>query len=149
MNIYILISLFIILVIGLVVYFKFKRNYFNKYKYIRIVKYNNDKTVTVSYKKQENFNIDNSLLVNPEHIFNFKGYTSIITTSNAQESINPLNFDSKFNATDYKSAIRSKVISETFESLKPDKLDKIMALLFLNILQLIAIVYLIYNLMEV
>jgi len=146
MNIYVLIVLLVILVVGVVLYFKVKRNYFNKFKYVRIVTYNEDMSIKVSYQKKESFNKDNSILINPKHVYNYNGYTSIIKTSLAQESINPIDFESKFDAKIYKTAIRSKLIGETFESLKADKFDKIMALLFLNVMQLIAISYLVYEL---
>jgi len=146
MGIYISIALLIILIAGLIIYFKFKRNYFNKFQYVRLVTYNKDMSIKVQYIKKESFNKQNDILINDTHVFNFKGYTSIILTDDSRESINPLNFESKFNAKDFKSAMRSKLISETFESLKTDKFDKIMALLFLNILQLLAIIYLIYSL---
>ena len=149
MNIYILITLLVILIVGLVIYFKFKRNYFNKFQYVRLVTYNKDMTIKVRYIKRNNFNNDNSILINEKHVYNFKGYTTIIKTDTSQESINPLNFKSKFDANHYKTAIRTKLISETFDSLKRDKFDKIMALLFLNVMQLLAIAYLLYTFMEV
>ena len=139
----------IIGLIALVIYFKFKRNYFNKFQYVRLVTYNKDMTVKVSYIKRKDFNTDNSILINEKHVYNFKGYTTIIKTDTCQESINPLDFKSKFNSEHYKTAIRTKLISETFNSLKKDKFDKIMALLMLNGFQLLAIMYLIYMLLEV
>lgn len=126
-----------------------KRNFLNKHKYIRLVKYNSDMSVTVNYIKRDVFNKNNEILINPKHVYNFNGYTTIILTSNSQESINPLDFDSKYSAKDYQNAIRTKVVSDVFETLKPDKFDKVMALLFLNGLQLLAIGYLIYMLVEV
>ena len=142
-----LIILAVFLVVGIILYFTVKRNYFNKYKYVRLVKYNKDMSIKVFYIKRKEFNKDGAILINEKHVFNFKGYTSIIITDNSNETINPLDFDSKFDSTDYKSAIRSKLIKDTFESLKVDKFDKIMMLIVLNIAQLIAIAYLLYMLM--
>jgi len=135
------------IIIGLVYYFGFRRNYFNKYKYIRLVRYNDDKTISVKYIKKEHFNKDLSILINPEHIYNFNGYQTVVTTSKSNESINPIDFTSKFDPKDFKSAIRSKLIAETFASLQPDKFDKMMMLLVLSGLQLIAIAYVLYTLM--
>ena len=135
------------LVVGIVLFFTVKRNYFNKYKYVRLVRYNNDMSISVSYYKKEQFNKNDAILINPDHVFNFKGYTSIIITSQSSESINPLDFNSKFNKKDFETAMESKLIQETFASLKADKFDKIMMLLFLNIAQLVAISYLLYNML--
>ena len=135
------------LVVGIVLFFTVKRNYFNKYKYVRLVRYNNDMSISVSYYKKDQFNKNDAILINPDHVFNFKGYTSIIITSQSSESINPLDFNSKFNKKDFETAMESKLIQETFASLKADKFDKIMMLLFLNIAQLVAISYLLYNML--
>jgi len=105
-------------------------------------------TVSVRYIKRNKFNTDKSLLINPKHVFNFNGYTSVITTYKTAESINPLDFESKYSVNDYKTAIKSKLISDTFATLKVEKFDKVMALIFLNVITLIAIVYLIYNTVE-
>jgi len=139
------IILLLVLIIGFIIFLFTKRNFFNKYKFIRIVQYNNDMTITVKYIKRDQFNVDNKILVNSKHIFNFTGYKSIIITSEANESINPLDFESKYSAKDYQTAIKSKIISEAFASLKEDKFDKVMALIMLNVIQLIAIAYLLYN----
>lgn len=147
--IYILIG---VLVIGLIIYLFFKRNYFNKYKYVRLVKYNDDMTETVQYIKRKIFNKGNEedhILINPKHIYNFKGYTSVIITSKSQESINPIDFESKYSAKDYKTAMKSKHIKDAFDSMKVEKFDKVMFLLILSIVQLIAIAYLLYNLIGV
>ena len=128
-------------------YFLFKRNYFNKYKYIRLERYHEDMSITVSYIKKDKFNLDDSILINPQHIYNFKGYQTVILTSRTQESINPIDFESKFDPSHFKSAMKSKLIAETFASLKVDKFDKLMMILFVNIIILVAIAYLIYNLM--
>jgi hypothetical protein len=104
-------------------------------------------SISVSYYKKEQFNKNDAILINPDHVFNFKGYTSIIITSQSSESINPLDFNSKFNKKDFETAMESKLIQETFASLKADKFDKIMMLLFLNIAQLVAISYLLYNML--
>ena len=135
------------LIFGVIFYLKYRRNYFNKYKYIRLVRYNDNMTIDVLYIKKENFNQDNAILINPKHIYNFKGYQSVIITSNSVESINPIDFESKYDPKDFQSAMRSKLIAETFASLKVDKFDKVMMLLLLSAVQLIAIAYLLYMVM--
>ena len=145
--IYIYYALPIILIIGVIIWLKFKRNYFNKYQYIRLVTYHEDMTISVKYIKKDQFNLDHSILINPKHIYNFKGYTTVVKTSHAQESINPIDFEAKFSAQEYKTAIKSKLISDTFATLKVDKIDKMMILIFLNIITLVAVAYLIYTLM--
>ena len=135
-----------ILLIGIVIYLVFKRNYFNKYKYIRLVTYNEDMTESIRYYKKEEFDYD-SIKINPKHIYNCKGYVSIITTSKAAESINPIDFESKYDAKLFKIAIKSKHISEAFKSMQPKKIDLIMVLVFISVIQLLAIAYLLYSLM--
>lgn len=135
----------VIALLGFIAYLIFKRNYWNKHKYIRLVQYKDDMTIKITYIKHEDFNTDKSILVNPKHVYNFKGYTSIIITSNSRESINPIDFQSKYSAEKFKTAMQSKLIQETFVTLNKDKFDKIMTLLLLNVIQLLAIVYLLYS----
>jgi hypothetical protein len=104
-------------------------------------------TININYIKKENFNQDGAIMINPKHVYDFKGYKTVVVTSNSAESINPLDFQSKYDPKDFKSAMHSKLISETFASLKVEKFDKLMMLLFLNVIQLIAIAYLLYTLM--
>jgi len=134
-----------VLLLGIIVKILLSRNYFNKYKFIRLVTYDDKMTVSVRYIKHKNFNQSGKLIINPKHIYNFKGYTTIITTSNSSESINPIDFESKFDKKMFDSAISSKLIAETFASLKVEKFDKMMFLLLLNVIQLIAIIYLLYT----
>lgn len=139
-----LITLAVILVFSLIGYLVVMRNPWNKHKYVRLVTYNDDMSVSIRYYKRHLFNADQSLLINPKHIFNSNGYTSVITSSYACESINPLDFKSKYERKDFKSAMSSKLIKETFATLKVEKFDKMMMLLLLNAIQLVAIVYLLY-----
>ena len=144
MNLIYIIIASVVLVIGIILKIALSRNYFNKYKYIRLVTYNENMQVQVQYIKHNQFNKDNRIVINPKHVYNFKGYTTVITTSNSPQSINPIDFESKFDKKHFDSAISSKLIAETFASMKVDKFDKIMFLVLLNAIQLIAIVYLLY-----
>lgn len=140
-----LIILLVILILGTVYWLFFRRNRFNAHKYVRLVTYNKDKSVKVQYFKREKFNLNQEILVDSERVFNFKGYTTLVTTSESKENINPLDFETKYNAKDYESAINSKLIKDTFATLKVEKFDKVMFLLGLSVIQLLAIIYLIYN----
>jgi len=138
----------IILIIGVIIKLLTSRNYFNKYKYVRVVEYDENMKISIRYIKHQHFNKDNAILINPKHVYNYKGYTTIVKTNLANESINPIDFESKYPADKYKSAIKSKVIADTFATLKVEKFDKLMFLLLLNAIQLIAIIYLLYMGME-
>lgn len=145
---YIYLMIFTIVLILCLVIFKifFGRSFLTKHKYIRLEKYTKDRTLYVTYHKKNKFNSDKALLINPTHVFTYNGYTSIITSDVAAESINPLDFDSKYNVADFKSAMKSNLILQTFNGLKVEKFDTIKFLLILSVIQLIAIVYLVYTL---
>lgn len=135
----------VILALGLIVYFAFKRNYFNKHKYIRLVTYHDDMTITVEYIKKVDFSeTKKEIKINPTHVFDFRGYKTIILTDKSCESINPLDFESKFSAKDYKSGMRSKLVKDAFDSVKTNKFDLVHFSLIINILSLLAIAYLLY-----
>ena len=144
-TIYILLG---ILILATIFYLLFKRNYFNKHKYIRVVTYNQDKTETIQYFKRDTFNKDNEiLLINSNHVYNCNGYQTLIKTSEARESINPIDFEARYPAKKYKTAIDSKAVKDAFNSMKVDKFDKITLLLILNAVTLLAIAYLLYNIL--
>jgi hypothetical protein len=113
---------------------------FSKHKYIRVIKFNTDKSTTVTYHLSSKFKP--SFLINPDHIFYYKGYRTIIITDKAAETINPLDFNSKFNHEDFQTAIESKLIKDTFTTLKPNLFDKTTFMLLLNIILTIAVIYL-------
>lgn len=126
-----------------IAFFFTRRNFFNKHKYVRLEEFRSDKSIKVKYIKRELFNADGKILVNPDHIFNFKGYTTIVKSSNSAESMNPLNFNSKYPAKKFETAIESKVISDTFNSLKKPKLDMLTIIAFLSGLNLLVLVYMV------
>jgi len=141
-----LISL-IVLIVGLLIYLFTGRNYFNKHKFVRLVKYKDDMSVQVKYIKREQFNKTNEILINPKHVFNLKGYTTVVITDKSSESINPNDFESKYSAKDFKSGMRSKLVKDAFDSVKVEKFDKMTFLLILSALQFLAIIYLLYSLL--
>jgi hypothetical protein len=113
---------------------------FNKHKYLRVIKFNSDKSTTVSYHLSDKFKP--SFLINPDHIFNYKGYRTIVITDKSAETINPLDFESKFNHEDFQTAIESKLIKDTFSTLKSNTIDKTTVMLLLNIILHIVVIYL-------
>lgn len=113
---------------------------FGKHKYLRVIKFNSDKSTTVTYHQSSKFRP--SFLINPNHVFDYKGYRTVVITDKSAETINPLDFSSKFNASDYQTAIESKLIKDTFSTLKPNKFDKTTFMLLLILLLNIAVIYL-------
>jgi hypothetical protein len=114
--------------------------FLNKHKYLRIIKFNSDKSSTITYHLSSKFTPN--FLINPNHIFNYNGYRTVIITDKSAETINPLDFDSKFNATDFETAIESKLIRDTFNTLKPKLFDTPTILLILNIIITFGVFYL-------
>ena len=144
MNILYIVFMLLILIIGIVLWFTLRRNFFTKHKYIRLVSYNKDMSVSVKYFKRENFNKNNIYLINDKHIYNFNGYTTVVITSESQESINPIDFESKYPADKFKTAIGSHVARDMFNTLEVSKIDKMSVLIALNVITLIGIAYLLY-----
>ena len=101
---------------------------FKRDKYIKVIKVHNNHDLTIKYYNKKTFKPD--FLVNDKHIFNHNGHTTVITSENKAETINPLELQSAYKAKDFKTAIESKIISETFASVKSNKLDLTTILLF-------------------
>lgn len=116
------------------------RTFLNKHIWLRVVVYNDDKSVTTTYYKSKSFKPN--FLINPEHVFIFNGYRSVLLTNKSAETINPLDFKSKYDVDHFHSAIESKLISETFTSLKKSTIDTTTILLILNAVLVIAVIYL-------
>lgn len=114
--------------------------FLNKHKYLRVIKFNSDKSSTITYHLSSKFTPD--FLINPDHIFIYKGYRTVIITDKSAETINPLDFNSKFNASDFKTAIESKLIKDTFSTLKPNLFDTTTIILILNLVISFGILYL-------
>ena len=113
---------------------------FGKHKYLRVIKFNSDKSTTVTYHLSDKFKP--SFLINPNHIFNYKGYRTIVITDKSAETINPLDFESKFNHEDFQTAIESKLIKDTFTTLKTNTFDRTMFMLLIIIILNITVIYL-------
>ena len=103
------------------------------------VTYKSDKTFKI--KKIKNIENEN-ILINPDHIFFDKqGNRYILATDQSAETINPLDFDSKFSASEFKTAIESKLINDLFKSFDDRKLSIDRLLLFVNIFLTFILVY--------
>jgi len=100
-------------------------------KYIKVYKFRNDKTLEVNIYAKNGFKPD--FLLNPDHVFNHAGFSAVIISDTKAETINPLDLKSKYNVKDFTTAINSKLIHETFSTLKSDKIDLVKVLLFVNI----------------
>lgn len=107
----------------------FKR--FHKHDFIRVITFNNDKTSAVQYHASKKYKP--SYLINPDHIFLWNGYRTIIIKEGGIETINPLDFESKYDESNFTTAINSKLIRETFTSLKTNKIDLMQIILFLSL----------------
>lgn len=114
--------------------------FLNKHKYLRVIKFNSDKSSTITYHLSSKF-VPN-FLINPDHIFYYKGYRTIIITDKSAETINPLDFSSKFNPVDFQTAIESKLISDTFSTLKPKLFEPTTIMLLLNLIFTVGVLYL-------
>jgi len=113
--------------------------FLNKHKYLRVIKFNSDKSSTITYHLSSKFKPD--FLINPDHIFIYNGYRTVIITDKSAETINPLDFNSKFNSSDFKTAIESKLIKDTFNTLKHNKFDTTTILLLLNLVITFGVFY--------
>lgn len=103
---------------------------FNKRKFYKII-FKSDKTFYV--KRIKNTETE-SILINPNHIFNdSSGNRYILTTDKSAESINPLDFSSQFSPKEFRTAIETKLISDLFKNFDDKKLSIDRILLFVNI----------------
>ena len=116
------------------------RTRFNKHKYLRVIKFNTDKSMETTYHISATYNPP--FAIDPNHVFNWKGYRTVIISNISAQTINPLDFTSKYDANHFRVAVESKLISDTFTSLKP-KIDTTTILLIVNIFFSLAVIYLI------
>ena len=112
---------------------------FKRKKRLYKIIYKSDKTLNI--KKIKNIDTEN-ILINPNHIFfDAKGNRYILTTDQSAESINPLDFESKFSPKEFRTAIESKLINDLFRSFDDKKLSIDRILLFVNIFMTFMILY--------
>ena len=124
---------------------------FNKHKYIRLITFKNDKSVSVRYFKSKEFerycNESKGLLVDPNHMFIQRGFRTFITAENTAQTINPLDIKSQYDAIKFEIAIQNKVIRDTFNKFENKKFD-LNTMLLIGILAALGIL-LYYQLMGV
>ncbi len=113
--------------------------FLNKHKYLRVIKFNSDKSSNITYHLSSKFKPN--FLINPDHIFLYNGYRTVIITDKSAETINPLDFESKFNSSDFQTAIESKLIKDTFSTLKHNIFDTPTILLLINLIITLAVLY--------
>lgn len=116
-----------------------RRIILKKSNYVKLIKFDNTKQVRVSLVKKSNFKPN--FLINPNHVFFHNGFTTYLLSDSKAETINPLDLKSAFNVKDFETAIESKIINETFATLKTDKIDIVKILLFANIVISLILVY--------
>lgn len=108
--------------------FKFK---YREYNYIKVINFNKQKGLEINTYKKQGFKPD--FLLNPDHVFNLNGFATVVKSDTVAETINPLDLKSQYNVEDFTTAINSKLIHETFSSMKVEKIDMVKVLLFVNI----------------
>lgn len=112
---------------------------FKKNLYLRVIKFNKDKSSTITYYNKKN---QPAFLINPDHVFLSNGFRTVVITDKSAETINPLNFNSKYSVNDFTSAIESKIIKDTFATIEKKGLDFTLLLLIGNIIISLAIIFL-------
>ncbi len=120
---------------------------FNKHKYMRVITFYSDKTSKITYHKKDTFKPD--YLVNPDHIFLSNGFTTIVTSDNAPETINPLDFESQYPKEKFETAINTKIIKDTFSTMKKRGLDLVLIFSGITTLVVVIILYLMIKQMGV
>lgn len=111
---------------------------FNRKKFYKVI-YKSDKT----FKIQKIKNIDKeNILINPDHIFlDKRGNRYVLISDKSAETINPLDFESKFSASEFKTAVESKLINDLFKNFDDGKLTIERILLIINIFMTFGILY--------
>lgn len=115
------------------------RTFWNKHKFIKVIKFNKDKTSMTTYYRLASFKP--IYLINPNNVFNSNGYSTILITDESTENINPLDFKSKYELSKFQSAINNKLIQDTFNTLKSNKFDLTQIIVFGLILINIVMLY--------
>ena len=101
---------------------------FFKNKYLQVVYYGSDKIRKIYYvKPTKDYLItinSKTYKINSNHIFyTDNGFRSVIVNDLSAETINPLDFESKFNADDFNTAINNNLIKQTFETFSDNQID--------------------------
>ena len=118
-----------------------------KKNYIKLIYFDNARQIHIQYKRKAKFKPH--FKINHNHAFFHKGFTAFLIAENKAETINPLDLKSAFNAKDFKTAIETKLINETFANLKTDKIDMVKLLLLGNVALSTIIIYFLMKMQEV
>lgn len=111
-----------------------------KSKYIKVYTFTDTKSLQVKYYKDKNLPKD--LLINPDHVFNHRGYRTVLTTNKVAESINPLNFNSKFDKSLFEVAINNNFAKDLLSTTSDKKLDITQKLLIGTLAAIGIVIYL-------
>jgi hypothetical protein len=111
---------------------------FFKNKYLQVVYYGSDKIRKIYYvKPTKDYLItinSKTYKINSNHIFyTSNGFRSVIVNDLSAETINPLDFESKFNADDFNTAINNNLIKQTFETFSDNQIDWLKVIMFGNL----------------
>ena len=98
-----------------------------KSKYIKVYTFTDTKGLDVKYYKDKDLPKD--LLINPDHVFNHRGYRTIMTTNKVAETINPLDFNSNFDKSLFEVAINNNFAKDLLSTTSDSKIDKTQMLL--------------------
>lgn len=123
--------------------------YFKKYKpqnLIKIIEVKNNKYITTSYY-DKNDNYVKGILINKEAIYyDSKKIATIVMNCDNAENLNLFTQKPAYNRDEYKVAINTKLIKDTFATLNEGDINKKMLLiLFINIIISVLILILLYK----
>lgn len=110
---------------------------FFRNRYLKVILFKTDKTQSVYYIKPISDIIyagGLSIKLNSDHIFYSNRFKTIIATNESAQSINPLDFKSKFSVKEFNTAINNNLVKDTFETLKDNKIEWLKIILFGNLL---------------
>ena len=111
---------------------------FFKNKYLQVVYYGSDKIRKIYYvKPTKDYLItinSKTYKINSNHIYyTDNGFRSVIVNDLSAETINPLDYESKFNADDFNTAINNNLIKQTFETFSDNQIDWLKVIMFGNL----------------
>lgn len=123
---------------------------FRKQKFIKVIITYSDKSIRTKYihnNDYEKFLKDNGFLHNPNHTFiSSDGYrTFFFNMLNGAENYNPLDFESKYDSQDFKTAIKNNIVKQTFETVEKKEMDLTFILTIVNIGLTAFVLYMLYQ----
>lgn len=114
-----------------------------EHQFIRVVQYNSNKTTTVKYLSLNEFKeLENKILINPNHFYKTAKFNTILITDQSAQSIDPMDFKSAYDRKSFETAMETKLIKDTFATISKEKLSREIVLIVLNIVLSLGILYL-------